>query len=64
MGCCGDRKPLPQDGPYVDCPDGRKMFAPDAYVIAQKFGLNMCGITGTGKDGKVLRQDVNRVLGR
>lgn len=63
--CCGNRKPInTQSGTLVPCPGGDKTFKPDAFVIAQKFGLDLCSITGTGLGGLVLRQDVDRALGR
>jgi len=36
----------------------------DAWVIARKFGLDPCSVTGTGRGGIVTRQDVDRALGR
>lgn len=62
--CCGGRRTPPAHEPHVDCPDGRKDFRPDALLIAQKNNLDLCSITGTGKGGLVLRQDVERLLGR
>lgn len=59
MGCCGARpQPDPRQSPGLECDDGWKPFAPDAWIIAQKRGLPLCSITGTGKSGLVLRQDV------
>jgi hypothetical protein len=65
MMCCGGRnRPNPTPGAAVDCGGATRTFAPDAYVIAVKGGLDLCAIAGTGLDGMVTRLDVLRALGR
>lgn len=58
--CCGAKVAPKTGGPTVQCQDGEKQFAPDAWVIAGKFGLDKCAIPGTGRGGLVTRYDVTR----
>ena len=62
MGCCGGGpRPLnPAREPRVRCGDEWKTFAPVAWVIVEKFGIDPCSVTGTGKGGLVLRADAER----
>jgi hypothetical protein len=64
MGCCGKAgKRVPVDGTFVSCPDGQRKVAPDAGVVAARFGLSLCDVAGTGRDGTVTRRDVLRHAG-
>jgi pyruvate dehydrogenase E2 component (dihydrolipoamide acetyltransferase) len=61
--CCGGG-PRPTENPaYTDaqreCPDGRPVRAtPDARHLASQRGVDLCGLSGTGRDGLVRREDV------
>jgi len=65
--CCGGTsaklKSPPAREPYVNCGGTVKTYAPDAWVIVQKFGINPCSVAGTGMDGLVTRQDAERAKG-
>ena len=57
--CCGGKvAPVPE--PNIICSGAPKFFASDAWVIAQKFGIDPCSIPGTGRNGLVTRWDVER----
>jgi len=63
--CCGGGsgstlKSPPKREPYVVCGGADKVFAPDAYVIVVKFGIDPCSVPGTGLDGIVTRMDAER----
>ena len=64
MGCCGGTtatlKQPPRREPYVQCDGEFKTFAPDAWIIVRRKGLDPCSVTGTGLDGLVTRQDAER----
>ena len=57
--CCGG-KVAPVREPNIVCNGVAKFFAPGAWVIARKFGLDLCSIPGTGRKGLVTRYDVER----
>ena len=64
--CCGggSARPTPAREPYVECPQGRVTFMPDAYAMAQARNVDPCDVSMTGEGGKVAnRQDVLRALG-
>ncbi len=65
MGCCGGGsgqtlKSPPAREPYKECGGKVKTFAPDAWVILNKFGIDPCSVPGTGQDGLVTRMDAER----
>lgn len=63
--CCGggSARPAPAQEPYVECPQGRIVFMPDARVVAQARGVDPCAVTPTGMGGRLAnRQDVLRVI--
>jgi hypothetical protein len=68
MGCCGGGsgqtlKVPPRREPYVQCDGEFVTFAPDAWIIVRKAGLDPCSVTGTGFEGLVTRQDAIRARG-
>jgi len=62
MGCCGGgtRKLVPMREPNVRCGGVYKIFSSDAWLAVNRYGVDPCAVTGTGQDGLVLRQDVER----
>ncbi len=62
--CCRNVRAQAGHEPHADCPDGRRNFKPDAWLVVERFGLDPCRITGTGRGGLVLRQDVERAMER
>lgn len=58
--CCG-AKIAPVREPSIVCDGEPRDFAPDAWVIAQKFGIDPCSIPGTGRNGLVTRWDVEKM---
>jgi len=57
--CCG-AKVAPVREPNIVCDGVMRFFVPSAWVIARKFGLDPCSIPGTGRNGMVTRDDVER----
>ena len=62
MGCCGGgtRKLVPRREPNVRCGEEFRIFKADAWLLVNRYGLDPCSVTGTGRDGLVLRGDVER----
>jgi hypothetical protein len=62
MGCCGGgtRKLVPRREPNVNCGGTFKVFKADAWLAVGRLGVDPCSVAGTGRDGLVLRQDVER----
>lgn len=46
--------------PNVRCGGVYKIFSSDAWLAVNRYGVDPCAVTGTGQDGLVLRQDVER----
>src|SRR5919197_4930346 len=55
--------PRPEPPPPSASDEGKRFYTPVVLRMAQKHGLDLSTIQGTGTNGRVTRRDVERALG-
>lgn len=60
MACCGGKRKKRPDNPHpqTQCGDRILRATPDARHLARQKGVDLCTVSGTGRDGKIRREDV------